>query len=209
VAIKKLHHAAGHDQKLSKGVPRELKDVFGSPPLISGEDAEAYNGLLAAVAASVLPKDAIQWMFVRDIVDISWQILRERRIEVAVIETARKEVILDLLKSTHGSSGQAESALYRVFSTDDEAQGWLADPKARKEVESKLAARGYQRDEILGKAYVRAAPQIGLIQSRLQSYERRRASILRDIEKYNEALARSLANAPLDVIDAEFSEAAE
>jgi hypothetical protein len=195
--------------KPGKAIPQELADIFGAPPLVGAERIEEYNKLLVAVAASVSPRDAIHWLYVKDFVDISWQIFRERRVEVAIIKTIQKEVILELLKATHDSTSQTVISLYRVFSAADEAQRWLTDPKVQKEVEAKLAARGYGQDEIMAKTHVRAASQIEPVQKRIESYERRRASVMREIERRDEAFARALRNAPLDVIDGEFSEAAE
>ncbi|QDM22990.1 hypothetical protein FIU28_18875 [Tardiphaga sp. vice154] len=214
-------------KKPSNPIPKALENIFRAPSLVGTERIEDYNKLFKALAESVSPRNAIQWIYVRDVVDLTWQIRRERRIKDDVIKLHQKNIILKLLKDTYddpsqdvppgdptsaGSSGNSSGtapAMYRVFSAADEAQLWGSDYKARKEIEARLAARGYRDSEILAKTYIAAASQIESFDKRIESCERRRSAIMREIERCDEAFARALRNAPLDVIDGEFSEAAE
>ena len=107
--------------KSSPPFPQDLILILGDPPLLAGESREKYDGLLAAVAQSIMSRTDLDWMFVRDIADISWQILRLRRIEVAAIELVQKEIVLEHLKSTRDASDVVEDASYRIFSAWDEA----------------------------------------------------------------------------------------
>ncbi|WP_295843926.1 hypothetical protein [Tardiphaga sp.] len=201
----------GHSliRKSSLAFPQDLILILGDPPLLAGESRDKYDGLLAAVAQSIMPRTDLDWMFVRDIADISWQILRLRRIEVAAIELVQKEIVLEHLKSTRDASDVVEHASYRIFSARDEADRWARDPKARKKIDARLAACGISSDAVLAMAYDRAAPQLGSIHSRIAYCERQRSAILRDIERRDETYARKLGAASDAVIDAEFSEAAE
>ncbi len=58
---------------------------FGPAPLLKGEDAVAYDDLLARVSAGVKPADIIEEMWVRDVVDLTWEIVRYRRLKAAFI----------------------------------------------------------------------------------------------------------------------------
>jgi hypothetical protein len=58
---------------------------LGQPPLIEGEDGAAYNQFHGGIAASVKPKDFLEEIWVRDIADLSWEVLRLRRIKAAEI----------------------------------------------------------------------------------------------------------------------------
>ena len=53
--------------------------VFGPPLLLEGEDAAAYDELLARVCAAVKPADIIDEMFIADIVALEWEVFRWRR----------------------------------------------------------------------------------------------------------------------------------
>jgi hypothetical protein len=67
-----------------------LRALFGPPPLLEGEDPEAYNQLLARVTATVKPRDILEEIWVADIVHLTWEILRWRRLLPRVIQLNTK-----------------------------------------------------------------------------------------------------------------------
>ena len=69
-------------QSLSRFVPAEIADVFGHPPVLSTENRQAYDELMTQLTLEWKPRNITEWMFVRDITDISWEIFRHRRIFV-------------------------------------------------------------------------------------------------------------------------------
>ena len=62
--------------------------VFGPPLLLEGEDAAAYDELLARVCAAVKPADIIDEMFIADIVALEWEVLRWRRLKRTLMQEA-------------------------------------------------------------------------------------------------------------------------
>ena len=65
--------------------------LFGPPPLIEGEDAAAYDQLLARICAAVKPVDIIDEMFIVDIVPSEWEVLRLRRLKWRLIRARALE----------------------------------------------------------------------------------------------------------------------
>src|SRR6187401_2280554 len=63
-------------------------EIFGPPPLLDGESLEVYDTLLARVTGSVNPKDIIEEIWVHDIVDLVWEVLRLRRLRVALLSSS-------------------------------------------------------------------------------------------------------------------------
>jgi hypothetical protein len=63
-------------------------EIFGPPPLLDGESQEVYETLLARVTGTVNPKDIIEEIWVRDIVDLVWDIPRLRRLKVALLSSS-------------------------------------------------------------------------------------------------------------------------
>ena len=61
----------------------------------------------------------------------------------------------------------------------------------------------------LAQAYIDGDHDIDTIDRRIASYEYRRSVTLKQITSYSEAMARRLDKASRDVIDGEFTEAAE
>jgi hypothetical protein len=58
---------------------------FGPPPLIEGEDSAAYDELLARVSTAVKPADTLEDIWVRDVVDLAWDVFRLRRLKANLV----------------------------------------------------------------------------------------------------------------------------
>ena len=63
----------------------QRRDLFGPPPIIRGEKADAFEALLARVRADVKPIDIIEEIWVRDAVELVWEIRRLRRLKVELL----------------------------------------------------------------------------------------------------------------------------
>jgi hypothetical protein len=50
----------------------------GAPPVIAGESRAAYDELLARMTRTLAPADVLEHMFLRDVVDLAWEVLRLR-----------------------------------------------------------------------------------------------------------------------------------
>jgi hypothetical protein len=72
--------------------------LFGPPLLIEGEDAAAYDKLLARIWAAVKPVDIIEEIFVADLMSLEWEVLRWRRLKSSLIQARGREVLQDFLK---------------------------------------------------------------------------------------------------------------
>ncbi len=53
---------------------RDLQSLLGPAPLLEGEDPTAYDELWQHVKTAVAPADAIEEVWVRDIVDLLWEL---------------------------------------------------------------------------------------------------------------------------------------
>jgi len=180
--------------------PKELKHFFDEPPLVGNERREDFENLFLMIAAAVKPADAIEWIIVRDAAIYCWEIRRERRIKADIIELKRKEALRessfrltreDYMREQPIAKGEAESS--SMF----------------KKKESKPEAKKEDPGSGLPEAFILGNRDIDLIDTRIASYEYRRNAALRDLASYSEAKARRLDKAARDVIDGEFTEAAE
>src|SRR4029077_11820523 len=68
--------------------PKELKKFFDDPPLVGDERREDYENLFATLAMTVKPADAIEWMYLGDVVNLTWEIRRMRRIKAGMINSS-------------------------------------------------------------------------------------------------------------------------
>jgi hypothetical protein len=72
-------------------LPVMLARIFGPPPLVGDEDPQLYKELFALLTAEHDPKDIGDWLLVKDLADLHWERLRERRLKPAVIRIYQEE----------------------------------------------------------------------------------------------------------------------
>jgi hypothetical protein len=187
----------------------ELARFLGDAPLVADEKQQDYDDLYNSVVSTLTQLDVIIELYVKDFVDLSWQIRRERLILAAMISLFQKQVVQDLLETTDTAVTERGTASYRIIGAGRDAQRWLGDPVACKEIGADLEARGYSASKILAQAYINGAAEIEEVERRISSYEVRRLMALREIERRSEKIARQLESATADIIDGQFKEAAE
>jgi len=180
--------------------PKELKHFFDEPPLVGNERREDFENLFLMIAAAVKPADAIEWIIVRDAAIYCWEIRRERRIKADIIELKRKEALRESSFRMTREDYMREHAI---------AKGEAESSSMFKKKESKPEAKKEDPRSGLPEAFILGNRDIDLIDTRIASYEYRRNAALRDLASYSEAKARRLDKAARDVIDGEFTEAAE
>ncbi|MCU1294471.1 MAG: hypothetical protein JWP08_3321 [Bryobacterales bacterium] len=189
--------------------PAELLPLLEDIPLVGDETAEDYFKILSAIVVAAQPVDGIDWLHVKAVADQTFEIKREQAIKAGIITLMQKEIVLDLLKMTREAPNALDSHIYRIFAAQNEANRWAVDPAVKQAINAALAAKGHPPSEILAMAYIKGQAQIDAVDKRLASYEGRRIVTLREIERRNEKRSRDVQKASSDIIDAEFSEAAE
>ena len=80
---------------------RSIDDFLGPAPVLEGEDQDGYSGLLEEVRRQVTPKDAIERIYVRDIVDLTWELMRYRRIKVALLHKGQVRAVHQFASSNN------------------------------------------------------------------------------------------------------------
>src|SRR5436309_15765666 len=88
--------------KAAAALTPEIVEIFGAPPLLSTEDAGAYDDMLAKLANAVQPDDIIACLLIKDIADKRTEIARYRRQKAALVEDAtqhQRETKMDWLRT--------------------------------------------------------------------------------------------------------------
>src|SRR5262249_57846884 len=70
---------AGRPEK-SEPDRAEHPTLFGPPPLFDGEDTEIYDQLVREISTAVTPADIFENIWVRDVVDLTLEVFRLRRL---------------------------------------------------------------------------------------------------------------------------------
>ena len=62
------------DQVVPAADFQNLRDLLGSPPLLKGERLKDYQALEESLTATLKPSCAQEYIWVRDIVDLQWEL---------------------------------------------------------------------------------------------------------------------------------------
>ena len=93
-------------------------------PLLPTEAEADYLGLAARIVAGAQPKDPIEEFLTRDVVDLTWEILRSRRLKGGLLRAAASKGVRRILSTI----GYADTFWVRDEFAEDWASGgcWQA-----------------------------------------------------------------------------------
>ena len=164
--------------------PATSLDAAGWPggiapaPLLPGEDSTEYAKFTAQFLAAAKPRDFIEEILARDAIDLSWEILRYRRLKAGLLRMA---------------SSAAVRRVAERFSFEARQQiGWLGasadkwtdgDAAARKRFEKLLETAGLGMDDVMAEALSSKIDPFERIDRMLASSEARRNNALREIDR--------------------------
>ena len=176
-------------------VVRSFDDFLGPAPLLEGEDKADYIGLLEEVRRQVSPKDAIEQIYVRDIVDLTWELMRYRRIKVALLHTGQVRAVQQVASTNHwrGLNADARWAVSAAVKTSLAA--------GVKEV----AKYGVTLQDINAHAFASERDTLLRLDQNMMQIEARRNFALREVERRRASLGRRLG-AVINEVEAEFKE---
>jgi hypothetical protein len=211
-------------------IPDDIRDLFGPPPLTQLESPEAYERLLTAMAAAAAPKDAIEWLGLRDIVDLTWEEARARRAKKACLLLARQRAIAKILEADWEPWGQVggvmaqqkaiEAFAHKIYrhlaqrgreeqEVDDEPEAAEDDVEAVEmdHFDDVLSRLGLTEAAIEDTAYLLEMENLERLQRLIDNATARREAALREIERRRDTLARRLRDSAAgaeEIINAEF-----
>jgi len=193
---KKIAHMATSAAK--KQAKASTSHLLGPPLLIGGEDAAAFEALLARVTAGVKPADAIEEIWVRDIVELVWDMARLRRLKTSLLQVAApdglRRVLIPLVDR------QEANRLSEAWGKQD--------AEAKAEVEKLLAKANCTADAITAETLTLKLDHVERFERLIAAAEARLAGALRELDRRRAVLARALKEAADDIVDAEFEDVA-
>ncbi len=186
-------------------IPEDILSLFGDPPVLSTENRKIYSDLLCRVAQAVKPKNMIEWMLIKDIVDLSWEIQRLRRYKSQLIERARRSSLdaIEIDEETAKLPPDQQPKPFPMLLPE------LFPPRPPSKVYKQHQKR--KKTELHGErgsaiAFLAVIENYERIDSLLVSAELRRSAVLHDMQFYRESLAHLLRDASDRIIDVEYEE---
>jgi hypothetical protein len=166
--------------------------LFGAVSLIAGEHGKEYQALLDQITAAVEPSDILEEIWVRDVMDLTWECFRLRRLKANLMMTAAFEGLRNVLKPLIGPTEA-------VVLADD----WVVrDTDAIERVEKLLASADLTMDAVMAETLSIRLDDIERFDRMIAMAEARRSATLREVERHRDALARKLRRANDEALDA-------
>jgi hypothetical protein len=176
----------------------DLQSLLGPAPLLEGEDASAYEALKSLIRAAVAPKDVIEEIWVRDVLDLLWETMRLRRLKAKLMRAVAHKGLEELLRPLTGS-----------WLNDELVNGWARrDRESAKEVNALLKHAGLDQEAIAAQTLAVKLDAFERIDRMIMQSEARRNMILREIDRHRDVLARRLREVSAAIEDAQFTEIA-
>jgi hypothetical protein len=143
----------------------------------------------------VKPRDFIEEILARDAIDLTWEILRQRRMKAGLLRMASGEAVRSVTEKLAGRSPY------------NPAVQWISGDRAtRIQFENLLTKAGLSMEDVMAEALSINIDVTERIDRMLASNEARRNNALREIDRHRETLGSAVRQAIKGVEDAAFSD---
>jgi hypothetical protein len=178
-------------------VPKDMEQLFDEPPLVGTEQRESYYAFFSILATAVKPTDAIQWIYFDDVVNLTWEIQRMRKIKTAYINLLLTKVAAARFTWTRADLERERQLAVKIANGELKIEDVKPEPEPKPEHPATL----------LAKAHLLGLDDIEAFDKQIALFEARRNNALRELAWHSENMARKLDKASRDIIDGEFTEA--
>ena len=136
-------------------IPADVQYFFKRPPLLKEEDPIEYWALVRQFIKHVSAKAIIEWIWLKDVVDLTWEIWRLRRIRAAFVR--RAPAWAEYAQTLLEEDGESVSEL----DTEESAsQRLLGSMIVYQPVDKLLASAELRRDRILAQLEFHVAQRL-------------------------------------------------
>jgi hypothetical protein len=162
-------------------LPTEFESLSPPPLLLPGESLEKYMLMRQAIFAELAPRSVIEWLLAIDVVELSWEIQRYKILRHKLLEHYREKTIEHALRHIDLAGLPPETEDGARYHIRRNAQIWRVDPIAASEIETRLAAYGYDYHAINTQVYLQARDIFLTLEALLNCAQNRRMSLLREM----------------------------
>ena len=169
----------------------QLVEILGSPPILDGESLDTYNAMHDRARSAAAPADFIEEIWVRDVVDLTWEVLRLRRMKAKFINARSSEGVGRLLDD-----------LVDYEEKERLVRGWI-DEKASavKRVDKLMEWKGYDQETVNVETLADNLHDVERFERLTMQAEARRNMVIREMDRHRDLVAR------LQAVVAEIDEA--
>ena len=162
-------------------VPAEFRTFEESSRLLPGESRGEFDMIRQMIIEDIGPRTNIEWLWTLDLIELSWEILRYRRLKEKTLHVYRGNAIASLLQRLDGAGMPAQSRLMVHVHCERAATEWCEDREAASEIEARLERNGFDSAAINAEVFTQAQQAFGLFDQLMQSAQHRRIMLLREV----------------------------
>jgi hypothetical protein len=160
--------------------PHPAPDSAPLTPLIEGERSARYHSLFAGVSEALGPMDVLEQLWIQDIVDLAWEVIRLRGLKA------------DLM-SASAHQGMAQVLAPLVDAPQAIAEGWARrNERVVPLVEAALAKAGLTMDAVTASTLAARIGDFERIDRMMAAAEARRNAALRELDRHRSNLSLRL-----------------
>ena len=156
--------------------------LIPTAPLLITESKDEFDLLRDTLNEEVKPRGIIEQMYVEDIAYLVWEILRLRRGKAAIINSAFRDALTEVVMQLLRNPGERK---YQFKDHSEKlAREWFSDPDVKKQVAGLLREFNLDETAIEAEAFRKSADDLERIDRLMASSEARRDKALVCIAQY-------------------------
>lgn len=158
---------------------RDAQKFFGPPPVLMGEDTEAYYALGQAIWEARSPQEFIEVSWINDITYHLWEAHRLRRMKLHLIDADRLEAIKILASNLSNKPS--------LYFNEEFWQNWLKGDANTVELVELLLKRSELPDEAITAISIQQNMEtLEKFEKQSSQFEARRMAAIRESDNYRE-----------------------
>jgi hypothetical protein len=162
-------------------IPADLKWLFDQRPVVKTEDQSAYDALVTRMIAETAPEDTMEWIWIKDLADLTWELIRYRRAKTHLMQFWQRSALSSVALIISPRDPLLPGELAREYDSEGfEGENFSGFSEAF----------GIHGDTIMGHALVAWQHEVQAIDQLMARTEMRRAAIGREIERHREFARR-------------------
>jgi hypothetical protein len=159
--------------------------------LLPGERVRDFELLRQMMVDDIKPETSIEWLWTLDLVELSWEILRYRRLKKRILDAHRAAAIEAILQRLDGAGMPPEAGPMVRLQARRTAAEWRDDPAAAADIEARLLRSAIDSIDVNAEVFVQARELFGMFDQLVHLAQNRRIALLREISIRREFARRA------------------
>ena len=172
-------------------IPAELKSLEEPSCLLPGESRHEFEVIRQMIIEDVGPKTNLEWLWTLDLTELSWEILRYRRLRERILQAYRAKAIASILQRLDGAGLPPQTKSIVQAYSEQAAVEWCHDPEAASEIDARLQRNGFDLATINAEVFLQAREAFAWFDTMMHAAQSRRITLLREIAVRREFEKRS------------------